>query len=389
MIKEWSCATLALYIALALVTALLFRQSVIDKKKDKKITKFKLCIKTKYIYYIIIYLLFILFACFKYMGDGLVGADTLSYLDFFENLNYVHFDIKETLLLNSYEYLFYNTMYIVNMLGGTYRTFLFIVNSLMICSLIYFVDKEVHDESKCKWLILAYLPLLKSLNIVRNCVAAFWGFVSISLLSKKKTLLSILFAFIAFLNHYIAVVLFGLILFYKLYPNKLMDSRKKILITTVACIVVSILAIPLLKVVLYNTGYAAYIDKLDLANISLWGYIPYMLLFLFMIIDKGFIEYLEKQNHLGYYKIIYFFILTLPVFIIVNAAYRVILFFELPVILLFADATEYIKKYINKKHIKIYNYMCVFVVLGYYVFKIWRMWDVAGIMPYYNILFMK
>lgn len=388
IVKGWSWPTLFLYVIIALITAWLFKNAVKAKNENKRVKLYKCSIKTKYIYYLIIYNIFILFATFKYIGQEIVGVDTLNYVKYFETFGYIKFDIAKTLVFDGYEYLFYNTMHLINLAGGTYRTFLFVVNSLMIGSLICFVDKEVFDENKCKWLVLAYLPLLKSLNILRNCVAAFCGFISISLLNKNKIWLSLLFAVIAFLNHYIAVVLFGLILFYKVYPNKLMNSRKKVLITTAICIIVSVASIPLLKLVLGNTGYAAYVDALDLSKISLLGYIPYVFLFLFMVIDKGVIEYLDKQNHLGYYKILYFFILTLPVFIIVNAAYRVILFFELPVILLFADIAEYAKKYINKKHIKIYNYMCVFVVLGYYVFKIWRMWEATGLMPYYNILFM-
>lgn len=383
---EWSWTTLALYITLALVTALLFRQSVIDKKKDKKIRIFGLCIKTKYIYYLVIYLLFILFACFKYMGEELVGVDTLTYIGYFENLNYVHLNIKETLLLNSYEYLFYNTMYIVNILGGTYRVFLFIVNSAMIASLIYFVDKEISEESSCLWLVLAYLPLLRSLNIIRNCIAAFIGFVSISLLRQNKIRYSIIFAVIAYLNHYIALILFALIAFYKIFPKRILMDRIKMSICILAVTFMSVALVPIAKEIMLNTGYSHYAAKIQ---VSLFGYIPYIFVCLFTVLNRDFYDYLEKRGHSQYYIVISFLTLVLPFFIAINAASRVLLFFELPVILVASDIADYLKKYIPEKHAKLYNAFVVIVILAYYVFKIWRMWESNGIMPYYNILFMK
>ncbi len=385
IVKGWSWWTLALYVLLALAFAELFRQSVISKNKGKKIKIFKWEIQLKYVYYLTIYLIFIIFSSFKYIGNRVGGSDTLNYVKFFNEYGYIHFDFIQTLLFNSLEYIFYNTMYLIKILGGTFRTFLIIINSVIIISLIYFVDKEVYDEKKCIWLVLAFLPLLKSLNIIRNCVAAFIGFISISLLNKGKIGWSIIFAIIAFLNHYISVILFALIVFYKYFPNRYLEDRKKVIISNIISIVLTIALIPILKLIIKNTGYAAYLDNI---KISLWGYIPYIIIYILMIADKKFINYLKDCNHYGYYKMVYFLSLILPAFIAVNAAYRILLFFELPIILMSADLMQYYKKYIPKKYTKIYYIGITILIFAYYIFRIYRIWDGNCIMPYYNILFM-
>lgn len=186
IVKAWSWITLLLYVALSCLTAFLFRQSVSAKKNGKKLNIFGIYLEIKILYYLAIYVIFIVFSCFKYSSHEIGGADSLNYMRFFREYGYIKFDIKEMLIFNGLEYLFYNTMYIVKILGGTYRMFLFVVNSVIALSLIYVVDKDVNDEKKCKWLVLAYLPLLKSLNILRNCVAAFIGYSAISCVNRNK-----------------------------------------------------------------------------------------------------------------------------------------------------------------------------------------------------------
>lgn len=385
IVKEWNWWSLLLYVIVAIVTAICFRQSVIAKKKESIIKIFKYKLKTKYIYYFIIFWIFVMFSSFRYIGQNVGGTDTNTYIDYFNAAKYIKFDIKETIRLNSYEYLFYNTMFLVKILGGTYRTFLIIVNALMISCIIYYVDKEVDEENKCIWFILAYLPLLKSFNIVRNCISALFGCVALSFLSKNKIRCSIILTMLAYLNHYIAILLFIAIIFYKYFPNEFLENRKKIVILNIICIIVPVICFPLMKIIMANTGYANYVNRIQ---ISLWGYIPYFIVYILMIFTPGFKDYLKRCNHHGYYKIIYFLSLVLPTFIAINAAYRVLLFFDLPMILLLGDLTEYYKKYISNKYVKFYYFGVIIIVLAYYIFRIYRMWYSSGIMPYYNILFM-
>ena len=132
VIRKWDNYTLIVYLLLAILIALLFKLSIIFKKESTKIKLFGQKIETKYICYLFIYLIFIIFSCFRYIAPGVGGADTLVYINYFENLGYVHFSIKETLLFSGYEYLFFNFMFLVRILGGNYYVFQFFIYSIII-----------------------------------------------------------------------------------------------------------------------------------------------------------------------------------------------------------------------------------------------------------------
>ncbi len=383
--KGWSWTSLGIFIVLAILIALLFRKAVKSKKNDKKIKLGKIYFSQKYIYYVLIYIIYILFSCFRLIQEGIGGADTYNYINYFENLGYVHFKIKEMLTFNGFEYLFYNTMYFIKLFGGNFFTFLVVMHSVIIISYIYYVEKEINDENKCLWLILAFLPLLKSLNIIRNCVSATLGFVSISLLNNNKYKYSILFAVLAYLNHYIAIILFLLIIFYKVFPNKILKDKKKMIILNIASITFTIIALPILKYLIRNTGFSGYMDKIQ---VSLWGYIPYIAIYLTMIFNKNTIKYLEDCGHFGYYKMMSFLIIILPIFILLNGASRVLLFFELPIYVLSSDICELYLNYIPKKYKTLCRILIFLGIILWFIFRVYRMWNGYALMPYYNTLFM-
>ena len=385
IVKAWSWSTLLLYVAISCLTAFLFRQSVIAKKNGKKLNIFGIDLDVKILYYLAIYVIFIVFSCFKYSSYEIGGADSLNYMRFFREYGYIKFDIKEMLIFNGLEYLFYNTMYIVKILGGTYRTFLFVVNSVIVLSLIYVVDKDVNDEKKCKGLVLTYLPLLKSLNILRNCVAAFIGYTAVSCVNRNKIMWGIVLVVLAYLNHYVAIVLLAMIVFYKVFPDKWLSKKKLLLALNIICIVISVLSLPLVENVIKKTGYVGYLNNI---HVSLLGYVPYIALYILMVMDDRFIGYLKKSGHIGYYKVMVFLSFALPIFVVLNAANRVLLFFEIPIILMAADVADWYGSRIPTKYIKLYNIAVYCVIFGYYIFRIYRMWDGYCLMPYYNILFM-
>lgn len=385
ILKSWSWITLFIYLGISIFTAILFKFSIKAKKNKSVIRIFKFSIEKKYIYYCIIIMLFIIFSSFRYIGKDVGGADTLTYINYFNDFKFMKFDIKETLLLNGYEFLFYNLMFVVKALGGNFRIFLILVNFVISLSLVSFVDCNVNDEKYCFWLILAYLPMLKSLNIVRNCIAASLAWISITFLSKENYKLSLLFMVLAYLNHYIALIILVLILFYRYCSNKILSNRKIMLVLNVTSVILAIVALPLMKVIMLKTGYSSYVNRIQ---ISIIGYVPYFLIYFFMILDTEFKKYLDNRNHLGYYKVISFLMLILPIFIVINAAYRILLFFDLPMILMLIDISDYYEKYIPDKFVKVYKILLVLISVSYYIFRICRMWSSSCIMPYYNILFM-
>ena len=384
MEKAWSWYTLFLYLLLAIIIDLLFRQSIISKNNDNKIKIGKWNFKTKYIYYMLIYIIFILFSCFRVIGDGIGGADTYNYIEYFNTLGYVDFSLKETILFSGYEYLFFNTMYLVRMLGGNFFHFSLLIYSIIIISYIKVVDSAVDSKNDSWWLILAFLPLLKSLNIVRICVAASLGFVGLQYLNEGKEKRFLLFFLLAFLNHYITIILLVFYLFYKLIPERFFSSRKKIIISNIVMIILSFAFLPLAKFFLKISGFVGYLNKIE---ISLLGYIPIFFFYFVMLFDMNFKKYVEEKKHYLYYKMMIFVSFILPIFILLNGASRILLFFELPRYILYADIYSFYRKKLPKKYLKISDIIVVILILAWLAFRIYRIWDGYALMPYWNILF--
>ena len=63
------------------------------------------------------------------------------------------------------------------------------------------------------------------------------------------------------------------------------------------------------------------------------------------------------------------------------------LLFDLPIIIIAMDISKYYTKYIPKKYINLYNVLIFFLVVSYFLFIIYRIWDGYCIMPYHNVLF--
>lgn len=384
--KGWDWLTLFLYIFISVFIALMFKYSIRVKNEGKTIKIFNKKISQKYLYYLVIYIILILFSAFRYVGDGIGGTDTTVYMNHFKNIQYVHLSLKELLLFSGYEYLFYNTMYFVRILGGNYLVFSFIVYSLIILFLIYVIDKVVTKDNQWIFIILFFLPFLKSFNIVRICLAASFGYIAIEKLRTNNYKLSILFSILAFLNHYMAIILFFFILFCRYFPKKVITNRKTSIILFFITCFLSFISLPLIKLFLSVSGFKGYLSKIE---ISLWGYLPiFFVTFLILCNYKKFISYLEKNNHLIYLKAWYFLIMILPIFICVNGASRIMLFFEIPRYILIADLYLFLReKYIDSKYYKVCDYILFVIIILWLVFRIWRIWDGYSLMPYYNILF--
>lgn len=383
--KHWDLPTLLLYLFLALLFAWFYKKSIIAKKKNAVSNFFCFKIEQKYIWYGLIYTIFIFFSCFRYIGPGIGGTDTLIYVDHFQNMNYVPFKIKEVLLFSGFEYLFYNLMYFIKILGGDYFVFSLIIYSTIILCNLFVVDRTMHDEKKWIWLVLWFLPLLKSINIVRNCVAAALGTVAIDYLNSNHYKKFFFFAILAFLNHYIAIILLLFGLFCRIIPDKWINNRKINLIAFGCSIILTIIGLPVAKYLLSISGFSGYLDKIE---VSIIGYLPIFFLYGIMLLKhKEIINYLKEIQHYAYYKMMIFLSLILPVFIMLNGASRILLFFEIPRYILYADLYQFYRKKIDKKYQLLYDIAIICVIIFWFVFRIWRMWDGYSLMPYINILF--
>ena len=383
--KHWDFQTLLLYLFLAILFALFYKKAIICKKKKLTINVFGLILNQKYLWYGLIYILFILFSCFRYVAPGIGGTDTLVYMEHFKNITYVPLKIKELILFSGFEYLFFNLMYFIKILGGNYFYFSLIIYSIIILCNIFVVDKSINDEKKWTWLILWFLPLLKSINIVRNCVAAAFGIIAIDYLNNNNYRKFLLFAILAFLNHYIAIILLIFGLFYRLIPDKVINNRKICLLGFGISLILTIIFLPIVKYLISITGFSGYLDKIE---ISLIGYLPILFLYGCLLFDnQKIIDYLKKIKHYAYYKMMIFLSLILPIFIMLNGASRILLFFEIPRYILYADLYCFYRQKINKNKRVFYDGIIICSIICWLIFRIWRMWEGYSLMPYINVLF--
>ena len=88
METKWSYATLALYLIIALVISLLFKRSIIAKKKKSKFP-------TYIFYYMVIFIILILFSCFRTIdgNNRIGGADAPNYIKMFQEAKMPKFNI--------------------------------------------------------------------------------------------------------------------------------------------------------------------------------------------------------------------------------------------------------------------------------------------------------
>ena len=106
-----------------------------------------------------------------------------------------------------------------------------------------------------------------------------------------------------------------------------------------------------------------------------------------MLFDMNFKKYVEEKKHYLYYKMMIFVSFILPIFILLNGASRILLFFELPRYILYADIYSFYRKKLPKKYLKISDIIVVILILAWLTFRIYRIWDGYALMPYWNILF--
>lgn len=307
----------------------------------------------------------------------------MTYMKYFDELGYVKFFQNTKYIFNGYEYLYYNLMYLVRMFGGNYICFEFIIYSVIIISYIYIIDKEIQDTNATSFVILFFIPLLQSLNIIRNCFVAAIGFIAMEKMKQDKWIYAMVLMIVAYLSHYVALILVVFAIFYKYFPDKFINKKNAIIIPVVST-VISIISFPVMIYLIKHSGFANYANRIQ---ISLWGYIPTLILYGMMFLDDKFVSYVKEKGHYVFYKGFFFWIAILPIAITINVAYRLILFFDLPKYILYSDLYLYYREKNIVKNKKVFDIIIFVALVLWLIFRIYRMWNGASIMPYRNILF--
>ena len=166
--------------------------------------------------------------------------------------------------------------------------------------------------------------------------------------------------------------------------NKENLVKKNAIIIPVVSIVISIISFPVVIYLIKHSGFANYANRIQ---ISLWGYIPTLILYGMMFLDDKFVSYVKEKGHYIFYKGFFFLIALLPITISINVAYRLMLFFDLPKYILYSDLYLYYREKNIVKNKKVFDIIIFVALVLWLIFRIYRMWSGASIMPYRNILF--
>lgn len=384
-IVRWDWPTLIFYLLLSLTCALLLKRALIYKMKPKYLKIFNFNIHYKYICYVFVLLILVFFMCTRVIKGELGGSDTLRYMYFFKTFNYIPFSISNILKMQGWEYLFFNFMYLVKILGGSYTSFSIVIYTLLFCCYIYYFDQNATNENEWFISLLFILPYLKCMNILRNCFAAAIGLISIEAIKKNKKALFFVTFIIAYLNHYISIVLLGFYLFCNFVPEKWYNNRKKTIIISLSTFIMTVMGIPIIKWLLSLTRYAGYINRIEF---SPYGYFIYSIVYMMiLLVYKDFIKTLKERNHMIYYKMIVFLSLVVAPFTVVNGTQRLLLYFEIPRFIMYGDLYSTYEKKVPQRYKKLFKYISIVLCILWIIFRIYRMYKSSWIMPYKNIYF--
>ena len=184
---------------------------------------------------------------------------------------------------------------------------------------------------------------------------------------------------VAYLTHFSSIIYFLYLIYFKFFEKKVPKNFKTIILLTILAILGSLFMYSVFAEFFSSTKFNGYLDK----EISLLGYIPILILFVIMLIYRK--DLLKDKNDWFIYSLVLFNILVLPISILVGAANRVLIFFMIPRLILWARFENVLLSKAHDSKNKLFIKIIFFIIfLIWFVFRIYKGWKGNGLMPYYN-----
>lgn len=386
--RFWDIKTLFFYIWFFIFIALLFKISMNIKNKNQYVViSNNVKLNAEKIIYFFIFFISCIFLCFRVVQGEIGGTDTKAYINMFENIEFPVFKIENIINMKGIEYLFLLLLFITNQICTDYHFLFFIIYGIIISAYITFVDKNIRNKSGWFILSLIALPILQSMNILRNSLAIAISIYAILNLKNGKVIKYTVLSVLAFLTHYISIIILAFGIFFH-FMKKMKNNRKLHFFIVIMACIVGVLSISFIKRFISNSGFSGYADTEN----SIKGFLPIYILFLlcYLFFDDLY-KKLKKDNIEIYYYMLLFNIIITTISIPIGAASRTNLFFESGRMLLWYELYLIILEKNVKKDRMVYfltKLLAITLVLLWIIFRIYRMWFGYGIMPYYNELFM-
>lgn len=377
---QWSIETLIFYIGLSMIIALLFKIAI--QKKENKNNLYILI-------YIILFGLLNFIAVFRYIDVKIGGTDAIAYIKLFNEATLVPFNLIKIITLNGKEYLFYNMFYIFRIFTIDYHYVFFLIYSIIILAYIVFITKNFKTTKRYIVLMLMILPYLNSFNVIRNSFAGAIGLIALNKLKDNKKVTFYILSIIATLIHYTAIILIVFEIYNSFFKKKILKKSKNIKVIYALIIILELILYPVLINYLANSGYSTYLGL----QYSLLGYIPILILFIATeITKKDLTKRIEEDENIIFYNAFIFYCLLLPILIPFNGPSRLNIYFEIPRFIIWGYVLDIFQNRIKQfkgRSEYIYNFILTAIIIMWIIFRIFRTWEAAGIMPYYNEIFMR
>ncbi len=372
--------SMVFYLILAIIISFCFDSvfKSIDKNRVLKISGKR--INMKFITYGFLFLILLFIASFRKVSILYGGIDAGHYILYFLNGSKIPFSISNILTLSGKEYLFYNFLYYIGKVTKNYSILFMIIYSIIIYSFSKVFLKNCNRNNAFIITPLLILPYLKSFNLIRNALAISIVYLAIEKFKSKKNLMYLLLIIIAFFNHYITLIFLFFVIFNKLFNDKLLKKRIFMFLYYIIVISISLLFVPLLKKILLETGFKAYVDS----KFSFIGYFPCLLLAVTaLIFSNDLCNDMKNTNSIIYYKLFVFLVSILPFFIIIGGGSRIYYMFDITRYILWGFIYNIIYKKIKDPKSKLgYKMISYLGVLIWVLIVIYKIGSSYAILPY-------
>ena len=378
---EWSNITLVLYI----ISGVVCWANVYYVKKNKKILSKGFFCKEYFVWYI----WWIALAVFRKVDIDHGGKDAPSYIEYFQSCLHNSADTTD------FAFKVFNQG--IRLLTSNYKVFFFIYYSIIIFSLVIFINEFLRTQaSTIPLMILIYL-YLRSFTSMRSNFAIAIILLSLVALHRKKYFFTIIFAGIAVLTHVSAFIYVAFIVFYFFYHDRKIGIVKSIVFFAFAFLVGTYIQRYVLSggfAFLTDIGSGAYASyaRRSLSRNFILDYsvsnIPQLVLFLtLMFFSKPLNELINESSEVDKTKLeflrlmAYYDFCMIPVLFLFDI-YRGYEFFYVARLVLWGELIVIIRKYFNTKSKKIVNLFFLIIFIIWMINRIGATWESSHLMPY-------
>ena len=377
MYKHWDNLSLIIYIFMALIGVICLYYA---KKREMKTSKLTKISSLPYVIWIIVWTVF---ASFRYIGDGIGGADSRAYINFFSKC--LESSLDKIIIHFGDDKLFKLINQVVRLFTSDYHIFFIIVYGFIIYSFIKFINEFCPKKVNFIPFFLIFFVYLRGFVSLRSNLAIAFILLGIILISKKDNKKGLIMLLLSFFIHKSSLLYIMVYFFYRLYSRGFIKLKHILLL-----IIISSLAGIIFQNMFINfskgwEGAYSYYASISLNRVffdSFWKIcFGQLLLLAFVIINNKSIKQeidngvgIDKKRINDIYTICIFDFITVPITYILNI-WRGYEFLYLARLIMWGEIIYIIQSRFPKNDRKILNIFIWFVFVFWFIFRLYNTWE--------------